>query len=72
MYHDAGSSECQTATVFLYNMLRTFNEIGRKYWGGGGEMSVFLELETLPQITKFRNHYQGYKYKRVSKPTTKE
>jgi len=40
--------------------------------GGGGEMSVFLELETLPQITKFKNHHQGYKYKRVSKPTTKQ
>jgi len=45
--------------------------MGGKYLGWG-EMSVFLELETLPQITQFRNHYQGYKYKRVSKPTTKQ
>jgi hypothetical protein len=43
IYHDARFSECQTATVFLYNILRTFNEMGGKYWGKG-EMSVFLEL----------------------------
>ena len=72
IYHDARSFECQTATVLLYNILSTFNEMGGKYWGVGGEMSVFLELETLPQITKFRDHYQGYKDKRFSKPTSKQ
>jgi len=35
-------------------------------------MSVIFELQTLPQLTKFRNHYQGYKYKIVFKPTTKQ
>jgi hypothetical protein len=35
---------------YIINISSTFNEMGGKHLGDGGEISVFFELKALPQL----------------------